>query len=785
MLFTGKESMVKIQKQDMPHLAAMEADEDYHFDINPGRNRGSASIHISRPPEPWHDKTSSVNHTRQDHVEHVRPVYGWPMKHPSANVSPKASRAEQKDKEGRVNSASNTRITERELIRKEVKGRQEDKERVWEGMASGGKLPRSTSTYTYYESDGDELESQADDEHTKESDDEVPWEQSISAPSEQVDNPSMALIPLPKAAPNSPQGNVPGQSNHVSRGNIHASSASRSRFPEQEPNYSPSEDEETRQQHYNRNSPRSRPRGALPLPDKSSTPWNQRPHRIRRSSRRVGLEFDDDLSYPNMPATRWTTPPDDTATWLYRLVFMDEAPPPRGISSEPLTSEEAPKVVQKLLLEWTSADPEALKASEVDEGYQSQTKEDVDEKWEEDVQHLIEDLKHEQIHSRETIYDSDDSFVPRQSRFNTHTGYNPYGPERPGSPLRPSTFPQPPLYNDYYGGSAANVAQTLNRTIEYLQRALEASEKRYDLLQASQKALENKCRAYKAEREAVQHEYQQKLHDTQLSLIPVVEQNKCQETKQRLTMEAEQEAMRAAMTKKYEEQVRIGEKIRQELELRVAELRALELRRMELRKREEEEKLLKEKEAEQSAMLRQVIQVSSSAGDSSLWDDSQVKEKGLTLEIPSASRSLDLASAIRGSALWRSPALVNSSEMFAVLLAKQWKPLWMRGSSKCRGTAYGPSGNSSTERGETWFLGDSAILMNFFNPEYATHSARKSGSPTRVHGGPVWWKPREDEYAAIGIGLVDREAINMLDLPYKGEYDGQHRFEVTVTHVSY
>jgi hypothetical protein len=49
----------------------------------------------------------------------------------------------------------------------------------------------------------------------------------------------------------------------------------------------------------------------------------------------------------------------------------------------------------------------------------------------------------------------------------------------------------------------------------------------------------------------------------------------------------------------------------------------------------------------------------------------------------------------------------------------------------------------------------------------------------------VWWKAGEDEYAAVGISLVERDAIDMLGLPYLGEHDGQYRFEVTVTHVSY
>lgn len=81
-------------------------------------------------------------------------------------------------------------------------------------------------------------------------------------------------------------------------------------------------------------------------------------------------------------------------------------------------------------------------------------------------------------------------------------------------------------------------------------------------------------------------------------------------------------------------------------------------------------------------------------------------------------------------------------------------------------------------------MGDTAVLVNFFTPTYPTQAGTKDKELNRVHGGPIWWEPAEDEYAAVGMGLVEREAIDALDLPYKGQTDGTYRFDVTVTYVS-
>jgi hypothetical protein len=81
--------------------------------------------------------------------------------------------------------------------------------------------------------------------------------------------------------------------------------------------------------------------------------------------------------------------------------------------------------------------------------------------------------------------------------------------------------------------------------------------------------------------------------------------------------------------------------------------------------------------------------------------------------------------------------------------------------------------------GKTWFLGQIPILVDFFQRDYMPQLG-KSGDQT---GSPVHLGDLEDEYAAVGMGLVERDAIDELGLPYKGRMDGQFRFSVQLTYV--
>ncbi|KAF2477131.1 uncharacterized protein BDR25DRAFT_300179 [Lindgomyces ingoldianus] len=103
--------------------------------------------------------------------------------------------------------------------------------------------------------------------------------------------------------------------------------------------------------------------------------------------------------------------------------------------------------------------------------------------------------------------------------------------------------------------------------------------------------------------------------------------------------------------------------------------------------------------------------------------------------------------------------------MFEVLRISGWKPLWMRGS----------------KQGETWFLGERAILVNFLGKEYTPQVAPSNKFPEPTHSESTTRTLSEDEYTAVGIGLVDRDAIEQVDLPYIGQYGSQYRFDVSVT----
>ncbi|ORX93311.1 hypothetical protein BCR34DRAFT_240005 [Clohesyomyces aquaticus] len=84
-------------------------------------------------------------------------------------------------------------------------------------------------------------------------------------------------------------------------------------------------------------------------------------------------------------------------------------------------------------------------------------------------------------------------------------------------------------------------------------------------------------------------------------------------------------------------------------------------------------------------------------------------------------------------------------------------------------------------QGETWFLGEKAVLVNFLGKEYAPQVAISSQLSGPAHGASITWTPTEDEYTAVGISLIERDAIEQLDLPYIGQYGSQYRFDVSVT----
>jgi hypothetical protein len=119
---------------------------------------------------------------------------------------------------------------------------------------------------------------------------------------------------------------------------------------------------------------------------------------------------------------------------------------------------------------------------------------------------------------------------------------------------------------------------------------------------------------------------------------------------------------------------------------------------------------------------------------------------------------------IHGTLCFTKPFLPSMSELYQVLKAHDWQPLWMRGSSG----------------GKTWFLGRTPIAVDFSRRDYMP----QVGKPPDQTGAPVHAGDMDDEYAAVGMGLVERDAIDELDLAYKGRMDGQYyQFDVDLTYV--
>jgi hypothetical protein len=119
---------------------------------------------------------------------------------------------------------------------------------------------------------------------------------------------------------------------------------------------------------------------------------------------------------------------------------------------------------------------------------------------------------------------------------------------------------------------------------------------------------------------------------------------------------------------------------------------------------------------------------------------------------------------IHGTLCFTKPFLPSLSELYQVLKAHDWQPLWMRGSSG----------------GKTWFLGRTPIAVDFSRRDYMP----QVGKPPDQTGAPVHAGDMDDEYAAVGMGLVERDAIDELNLAYKGRMDGQYyQFDVDLTYV--
>jgi hypothetical protein len=85
-----------------------------------------------------------------------------------------------------------------------------------------------------------------------------------------------------------------------------------------------------------------------------------------------------------------------------------------------------------------------------------------------------------------------------------------------------------------------------------------------------------------------------------------------------------------------------------------------------------------------------------------------------------------------------------------------------------------------TERGETWFLGDSPIMINFFTMQYVPQIGLIPGRATKPDSAEV----RDEGFVGVGAEWVENEALQLLGLQPKGEVDGRYMFDVNLTNVS-
>jgi hypothetical protein len=226
------------------------------------------------------------------------------------------------------------------------------------------------------------------------------------------------------------------------------------------------------------------------------------------------------------------------------------------------------------------------------------------------------------------------------------------------------------------------------------------------------------------------------------------------------------EADLKSLQKKLESKEGTESQTKKDLELRLvaAQLEVEKWKAKEEEQRMYHEKQLAEAEFERLQKLdtkRTMLQISTLADRDQAWNP---RFPSLALAF-ARNDTAPSATSIHGTLSFKRPFLTSLSELYETLRVHGWKSLWMRGSSG----------------GQTWFLGKTPILVDFFNKDYMPQVGKLEDQT----GTPVYLGDPEDEYAAVGMGLVERNAIDELDLPYKGRVDGQFRFGVQLTYVSH
>ncbi|KAF2676161.1 hypothetical protein K458DRAFT_397182 [Lentithecium fluviatile CBS 122367] len=465
-------------------------------------------------------------------------------------------------------------------------------------------------------------------------------------------------------------------------------------------------------------------------------------------------------------------PLEDAATWLYRLVFLGEDMEGRTTrrrhSAIRQPAVEVPRAADRLLLQWTNAEPAVDDASASDA---RATMADPDPSWSRQLRSSISMLKakergNDADRPRDIYVDlSDDSsdirtnYSTRTDRLTCRHGLirrrcvqcrdeeDPWNRDETFESHRSHRPPRPgPTPHDHIPSSnyQPNVPYTMYESAEreraYQTHRNETLLKDIERLETNFRRMEALNVKDIAHRERMEDEIHKQYANNIKSLQERIE-----------TLKKGDEEAQATLAKHIEVLKKGDEAAREALEKR---MRASEEKMAYMKKMEEVAKM------EKANPTRACLQISAIADRDHTWNPS-FPSLGLSFSrIDAAPAPAQIA--IHGTVCWARPFLPSLSELYQVLQLHEWKPLWMRGSSG----------------GQTWFLGQTPILVNFLQQDYMP----QIGKPHDQTGMPVHMRDAEDEYAAVGMGLVDRDAIDDLGLPYKERVDGQYRFGVEMTY---
>jgi len=510
--------------------------------------------------------------------------------------------------------------------------------------------------------------------------------------------------------------------------------------------------------------------------------------------------------------------PDDAATWLYRLVFLDDhrqgRPFNRSYSTRAiqLPEDEVPRTADRLLLQWTNAEPttdniedhtsdvEAVMA-DPDPSWSRQLRTRISRITADEKQYTYRNPRDIHVNVSDSDASSDNPYAYnrnkcRHGRIKRDCAIckdpepwdrdETFGSRRPrgrgsslprhagaGENIHPGAVPhyQPDVPYAHYERTEQERAyqthrnETLTKDIERLETTFRRTE-----------ALHAKEIAHRERMEMqLEKQYESNLKSIQDQMGTMKQDNYSMDSVQKRQLEFqlnhEHETRVKSLREQYETEIKQSAEVQAKLESHLREtLESLEkMKKVEAqeKKAEEEEKMYRAKREAEAEMqkkenakpTRTCLQVSTLADRDQSW----------TPRFPSLGLSfsrLDGAptrTSIHGTLCFTKPFLPSLSELYQVLKTHEWRPLWMRGSSG----------------GKTWFLGRTPILVDFFRREYMPQVGKQHDQT----GAPVYLSDTEDEYAAVGMGLIERDAIDELDLPYKGRVDGQHRFSVHLTYV--